>query len=169
MCKQIIGDNKNCRWIAGNFDHHADAAVQCGVHLPMKHIQGFTRSHWMLPLGKCLCHIAPTAVTVHKIVENTQNTNKNYFQLATYGTINHYEFEHYLFTWTHFYCILRTHIPGSINYFCISPQPWCEVTLAPTMACMWGRPNQAHRRHPHTMDKDVCAWSLGVLAPQPKL
>ncbi len=80
---------KNAGKIAGDFDHHADVAVQCRAHCPMEHIQGFTRSHWMLPLGKCLHRIAPEAVMVDKLVENTQNTNKNYFQLATYGTINH--------------------------------------------------------------------------------
>ncbi len=76
MCKQIIGDDKKCRQMAGNFNHHVDAVVQCGVHRPMEHIQGFTRSIWMLPLGKCLHHIALAAVMVHKFVENTQNTNK---------------------------------------------------------------------------------------------
>jgi hypothetical protein len=82
MCKQIIGDNEKCRQIAGNFDHHADVAVQWGVHCPMKHIQGFTRSHWMLPSGECLCRIAPAAVMVHEFVENTQNTNKKLFSAS---------------------------------------------------------------------------------------
>jgi hypothetical protein len=27
----------------------------------MEHIQGFTRSHWMPPLGECLRRIVPTA------------------------------------------------------------------------------------------------------------
>jgi hypothetical protein len=40
-----IDDNENCRHIAGNFDHHVDAVVGCGVHHPMDHIQSFTRSH----------------------------------------------------------------------------------------------------------------------------
>jgi hypothetical protein len=82
MRKQIIGNDEKCRQIAGNFDHHADAAVQCGVHRPMEHIQGFTRSPWMLPLGKCLCRIAPAAVMVHELVENTQNTNKKLFSAS---------------------------------------------------------------------------------------
>jgi hypothetical protein len=30
----------------------------------MEHIQGFTRSHWMPPLGECLRRIAPTAAMV---------------------------------------------------------------------------------------------------------
>jgi len=45
--------DKKCRQIDDNFDNHADAAVLCGVHCPMKHDQGFTRSQWMLPLGEC--------------------------------------------------------------------------------------------------------------------
>jgi hypothetical protein len=34
--------------------------------LPDKHIQGFTQSHWMPPLGKCLRCIAPTAAMVNE-------------------------------------------------------------------------------------------------------
>jgi hypothetical protein len=82
MCKQIIGDNEICRLIAGNFDHHADVAVQCGAHCPMEHIQGFTRNHWMLPSGKCLRRIAPAAVIVDELVENTQKTNKKLFSAS---------------------------------------------------------------------------------------
>jgi hypothetical protein len=36
----------------------------------------------MLPLGKCLCRIAPEAVMVHEFVENTQNTNKKQFSAS---------------------------------------------------------------------------------------
>jgi hypothetical protein len=35
-------DDKKCRKIAGNFDSHADAVVQCVAHHQMVHIQGFT-------------------------------------------------------------------------------------------------------------------------------
>jgi hypothetical protein len=82
MCKQIIGNNEKCRQIAGDFDHHADAPMRCGAHHPMEHIQGFTRSHWMLPSGKCLHRIAPAAIMVHEFVENTQNTNKKLFSAS---------------------------------------------------------------------------------------
>jgi hypothetical protein len=40
-----------------------------------EHIQGYTGSHWMPPLGKYLCHIATVAAVIDKFVENTQNTN----------------------------------------------------------------------------------------------
>jgi hypothetical protein len=70
MCKQIINDDKKSREFAGDFDHHADAVVQCRAHCPMKHILGFARSQWMLPLGKILCHI------INELIEITQNTNK---------------------------------------------------------------------------------------------
>jgi hypothetical protein len=82
MCIQIIGDDKKCRHIAGNFDHHADAVVRCGAHCPIEHIQGFTRSHWILPSGECLHCIAPTAVMADELVENTQNTNKKIFSAS---------------------------------------------------------------------------------------
>jgi hypothetical protein len=74
--QQRIDDS---RQIAGNFDCHADAAVQCRAHHPMEHIQGYTGSHWMPPLGKCLRRIALAAAMVDKFVENTQDTNKHNF------------------------------------------------------------------------------------------
>jgi len=57
------------RQIAGNFD-------RCGAHDPMEHIQGFTRSHWMPPLGECLCRITLAAAMVDDFIETTHNTNK---------------------------------------------------------------------------------------------
>jgi hypothetical protein len=59
-----INDKEKCRQIAGNFDGHVDAVVRWGMHRPMEHISGFTRSHWMPPLGECLHHIAPAAAKV---------------------------------------------------------------------------------------------------------
>jgi hypothetical protein len=40
-----IKDDKKCRHVAGNFDCHANAAVQRGAHFPMKRIRGFVQSH----------------------------------------------------------------------------------------------------------------------------
>jgi len=45
-------------------------------HRPIEHVQGFTGSHWMPQLGKCLRRIAPAAAMVNEFVETTQNTNK---------------------------------------------------------------------------------------------
>jgi hypothetical protein len=36
----------------GRFDGHGNAPVRNRAHCLMKEVQGFTRSHWMLPLGK---------------------------------------------------------------------------------------------------------------------
>jgi hypothetical protein len=58
--------DKKCRQIDDDFDGHGDAAVRRGAHPPMKHIQGFTRSHWMPPSGECLCRIAPEAAMVYE-------------------------------------------------------------------------------------------------------
>jgi hypothetical protein len=52
----------------------------------MEHIQGFIQSHWMLPLGKCLCCIAPATTMVDKFVETTQNTKKTQLLASNYGT-----------------------------------------------------------------------------------
>jgi hypothetical protein len=40
-----INGNKNYMSNAGNFNGHADTAVQCGVHCPMEPIRGFMQSH----------------------------------------------------------------------------------------------------------------------------
>ena len=85
--QQQINDNEKCRWIAGNFDCHADgAAVRYRAHHPIEHIPGFSRSHWMPPSGKCLRRIAPVAAMVNEFVETTQNTNKAQLLASNYGT-----------------------------------------------------------------------------------
>ncbi len=84
--KQQIDGNKKCRRIAGNFDGHGDAAVRREVHRPMEHIQGFTWSHWMPPLGECLRRIAPEATMVDDFKKNTQNTNKTQLLASNYST-----------------------------------------------------------------------------------
>ena len=86
--QQQIGDNKNCRRIAGDFDCHGDAAVQRGPHRLIEHVQGFTWSHCMPPSGKCLRYIAPVAVMVDEFVETTLNTNKTQLLPSNYGTFN---------------------------------------------------------------------------------
>ena len=64
--QQRISNNNKCRQIAGNFDCHADTAIRHRAHRLIEHIQGFTRSHWMLPSGECLRRIAPAAAMVDK-------------------------------------------------------------------------------------------------------
>jgi hypothetical protein len=56
--------DKTCRQIDNDFDNHADVAVQCGAHHPMKHNHGFTLSQWMPPLGECSHRIAAVAAMV---------------------------------------------------------------------------------------------------------
>jgi hypothetical protein len=40
-----INGNKKYTSTAGNFDGHADTAVQCGAHCPMECIRGFMQSY----------------------------------------------------------------------------------------------------------------------------
>ena len=68
-----IDNDKKYMSKAGNFDHHAGEVVQCGAHHPMDHIPGFTRSHWMPPLGKCLRHMALVAAIVDEFVGNIKH------------------------------------------------------------------------------------------------
>ena len=65
---------------------HGDAAVRRGEHRPMKHIRGFTRSHWVPPSGEFLRHIAPAAAKINEFAETTQNTNKTQLLTSNYGT-----------------------------------------------------------------------------------
>ena len=62
----VVSNNEidETRQIDDDFDGHGDAAVLCGAHRPMEHIQGFTRSHWMPPSGECLRRIVPAAAMV---------------------------------------------------------------------------------------------------------
>jgi hypothetical protein len=39
-------------YFAGHFDGHGNAPVRNRAHCLMEEVQGFTRSHWMLPLGE---------------------------------------------------------------------------------------------------------------------
>ncbi len=77
--RQRSDNNKKCRQIAGDFDCHAYAAVQHGVHRRMEHIQGFTWSHWMPPLGKGLRRIALAAAMVNEFVEKHKTLAKHNF------------------------------------------------------------------------------------------
>ncbi len=82
--QQRINDNEKCWQIARNFDCHVDAAVRCGAHRQMEHIQGFNWSHRMLPLVECLSCIAPAAAMVDEFERNTQNTNKTQLLASNY-------------------------------------------------------------------------------------
>jgi hypothetical protein len=84
---------KKCRQIAGNFDGHADAAVQSGAHRSIAHIQGFTRSHWMPLLGKCPHRIAPAAAKVINFGCKHKSNNKTQL-LASYLTVDQSQKSH---------------------------------------------------------------------------
>jgi hypothetical protein len=64
MCKHRIEEYKKCRQINDDSDSHDDALVQCQMHRPMQHVQGYLRSHWMPPLGKYSPRIAPADAMV---------------------------------------------------------------------------------------------------------
>ncbi len=50
-----------CTSIVGHFNGHGGAPGQYRQHCPMQHVQGFTASHWMPPLGNYLLCIVPVA------------------------------------------------------------------------------------------------------------
>ncbi len=84
--RKRIDGNKKCRRIDGNFYCHGDAAARREAHRLIEHVQGFTRSHWMPSLVKCLHHIAQAAAMVNEFIETTQNTNKTQLLASNNGT-----------------------------------------------------------------------------------
>ena len=78
----LVDDEKKYTRIAGHFDDHADAPVQCGAHCPMDHNKGFTRSHWTLPLGDYLHRITP-ARPPWSLTAATQQTQQQKTSLAS--------------------------------------------------------------------------------------
>ncbi len=51
-----------CTSIEAHFQGLADApSEQYRWHCPMQHVQGYSKSHWTLPLGDYLLRIAPAA------------------------------------------------------------------------------------------------------------
>ncbi len=50
-----------CTLSAVRFDGHGGLPVQYEVHHPMQHVQGYSGSHWTLPLGDYSLCIAPEA------------------------------------------------------------------------------------------------------------
>ncbi len=50
-----------CTLSAIRFDGHGGPPVQYEAHRPMQHVQGYSKSHWMLPSGNYSLCIAPVA------------------------------------------------------------------------------------------------------------
>jgi hypothetical protein len=48
-----------CTSVVAHFEGLADAPEQYRQHRPMRHVPGYLRSYWMLPLGNYLLRIAP--------------------------------------------------------------------------------------------------------------
>ena len=72
----VVGNNESTKMQANHWQFRL--LCRCGGTtrdtLPMEHIQGFTWSRWMQPLGKCPSSIAPAAAMANKFEGNTQNT-----------------------------------------------------------------------------------------------
>jgi hypothetical protein len=61
MVDDKIDDDMKCTSVAAHFEGLVDAPEQYRQHCPMRHVQGYTGSHWMLPLGNYSLRIAPAA------------------------------------------------------------------------------------------------------------
>ncbi len=62
-----------CTSSAGRFDGHSSALEQYRWHCPMRHVQGYSGSHWMPPSGDYLLCIAPAAA---RATANKMTTKK---------------------------------------------------------------------------------------------
>jgi hypothetical protein len=58
--KNAVVANK-CTSSASRFDDHGCALERYRWHCPMRHVQGYSGSHWTLALGNYLLHIPPAA------------------------------------------------------------------------------------------------------------
>jgi hypothetical protein len=63
-----------CTSSAGRFDGQGGAPEQYRRHPPMRYVQGYSGSHWMLPSGDYWLRIAPAAARV----TGKQTTIKKY-------------------------------------------------------------------------------------------
>jgi hypothetical protein len=50
-----------CILSTGRFDSHGGAPEKYRQHRPMRHVQGYSGSHWTPPSGNYLLRIAPAA------------------------------------------------------------------------------------------------------------
>ncbi len=60
MMTKLLMMNK-CTSVVGRFDDHGSAPGKYRRHGLMRHVQGYLRSYWTLPLGNYLLRIAPAA------------------------------------------------------------------------------------------------------------
>jgi hypothetical protein len=67
-----------CTLSAHRFDGHGSPPGQHKVHRPKQHVQGYSGSHWMLPLGKFTLPIAPAATRGTKQTYNDEQIDLLY-------------------------------------------------------------------------------------------
>ncbi len=60
-------------FVIGRFDGHGGPSVQYEAHRPMQHVQGYSESHWMPPLGNYSLHVALAAA---RATANKTSTKK---------------------------------------------------------------------------------------------
>jgi hypothetical protein len=65
-----------CTSSASHFDGHGGAPEQYRRHCPMRHVQGYSRSHWTPPLGDYSLCIAPAAARATGKQTTINNTPK---------------------------------------------------------------------------------------------
>jgi hypothetical protein len=61
MTKSMMANK--CTLSAGRFDGHGGALEQYRWHRPMRHVQGYSGSHWMPASGNYLLRIGPAAAS----------------------------------------------------------------------------------------------------------
>ncbi len=65
-----------CTSSAGRFDGHSSAPKQYRWHCPMRHVQGYSGSHWTPPSGNYSLHIAPAVARATANKMATKNIPK---------------------------------------------------------------------------------------------
>jgi hypothetical protein len=62
-----------CTSIVSHFDGRGHAPEQYRRHRPLRHVQGYPQSYWMLPLGNYLLRIAPAVARATANKTTTKN------------------------------------------------------------------------------------------------
>jgi hypothetical protein len=74
MVYDKINDDEWMTSVVGHFDGHGSAPGQYRQHRLMRHVQGYSGSHWTPASGDYLLHIAPAAARATGIQQQSTNT-----------------------------------------------------------------------------------------------
>ncbi len=115
-----------CTSIAAHFEDFADAPEQYRRHPPMRHVQGYSGSHWTLASGDYLLRIAPAAARATGKQKQSTNAPKKVAVLMAMAT--HRYVTVHIAQWRRFGALLdanKRHHQASIAADCCNRSHMC--------------------------------------------